>query len=401
MYGSECPDKDVRKATADHARKSESIHHQKAMIELAQSEDGIPIELSQLDADPMLLNCLNGTIDLRTGELLKHDRDHLITKIAPVEYDLNAEHPIWQRFLETATDGDHELMSFLQYAAGYSLTGDVSEEKLFFIHGPAASGKSTFIEALKSVFGDYSKTADFETFLSRNFVGGIRNDVAELAGARLVSSIEVDEGKKLAEGLVKLITGGDTVRARFLYQESFEFIPQFKLWLVANHKPAVNPDDLAMWRRIIVIPFKHVIPENERDPQVKAMLKNPKEAGAAVLAWAVQGCLRWQEYGLCVPKTVRDETEDYKKEMDPIKQFLDECCVIDGSAKTSCHQFTERFNNWLSDNYSENEAKTKAQGFSAKLKNLGFKQKSARIDDNDGKVVRAWHGFGLKKDDVT
>ncbi len=189
-----------------------------------------------------------------------HRREDLITKVCPTRYEPGARSDLLDRFLDEATGGNRELRDFLQRAVGYSLTGDVSEEVLFFVHGPGRSGKSTFMEALKATLGDYAKSADFESFVQRRDAGAVRNDIAELAGRRFVVSIEVDEGKKLAEGLVKLITGGDTVRARFLYQEAFDFVPQFKLWLAANHAPKVKHDDSAMWRRILRIPFENIVP---------------------------------------------------------------------------------------------------------------------------------------------
>ena len=167
-------------------------------------------------------------------------------------------------------------------------TVTAGEEVLFLVHGPAATSKSTIIEAIKTTLGDYAQTSDFETFVKRRDAGGPRNDIARLAGSRLVVSIEVDEGKQLAEGLVKTITGGDTVTARYLYHESFEFKPAFKLWLVANHAPKVDPDDDAMWRRIHLIPMVCQVPAHSRDPKIKAHLRDPTLAGPAILQWLLK-----------------------------------------------------------------------------------------------------------------
>ena len=240
-----------------------------ATIDLAKSEPSIPVTVDQLDANPWLLNVKNGILDLKTMKLMPHDKNQLLTKPVPVEWKgLDVTHPDWERFLDSVTGGKQEWKEFLQRAVGYSLTGDVSEEVLFFVHGPAASGKSTFIEALKSVLADYGKTADFETFLKTIGSNGPRNDIARLAAARFVASVEVDEGKQLAEGIVKSLTGGDSITARFLYKEAFEFTPQFKLWMAANHAPRVDAEDAAMWRRIIRIPFDQVIPKEKRDPKI-------------------------------------------------------------------------------------------------------------------------------------
>jgi len=213
-------------------------------------------------------------------------------------------------FVTFVSAGDGELADFLQRYFGYCLTGSVAEEKLAFVHGRGGTGKSTFMEALKAVFGEYAVTADFETFLARKATGGPRPDIARLAGARLVTSIEVDDGKRLAEGLVKQLTGGDTVTARELYAKEFEFVPQFKLVLVANHAPTVHSDDEAMWRRILRVPFDNAIPEAGQDRSVKLILRDPAVSGPAILAWLVEGCLQWQREGLRVPTVVTDATTD-------------------------------------------------------------------------------------------
>ena len=203
--------------------------------------------------------------------------------------------------LERVTGGDHGHDGLLAVHSATALTGDTSEEVLFFAHGPTATGKSSTLEAIKAALGEYAATADFETFLKRHGDAGIRNDIARLAGARFVVSIEVDEGKALAEGLVKMLTGGDTVAARFLYRETFEFLPVFKLWLAANTRPRASADDGAIWRRILQVPFAAVIPEAERDERVKITLRTSPEVQTAILAWAVQGCLEWQQAGLAAP----------------------------------------------------------------------------------------------------
>jgi putative DNA primase/helicase len=200
------------------------------------------------------------------------------------------------------------------------------------------------------MLGEYAATADFETFLKRHGDGGIRNDVARLAGARLVISIEVDNGKALAEGLLKLLTGGDTVAARFLYRETFEFQPRFKLWLAANDRPRVNADDAAMWRRILQLPFTEVIPEAERDERVKLALRTDPDVQKAILAWAVQGCLAWQRRGLDVPQRVRDYTNEYRAENDPIAGWLDDTCELDPLAFTSTADLRASHETWATGN---------------------------------------------------
>ena len=381
---------DERKSCAEFARKCESTERKKAALVSAQSEIGIPVLPEQFDVEPFLLNCVNGTLDLHSGELRPHRREDLITKLCPVEYQPGARSELWERVLQEATGGDKELRDFLQRAVGYSLTGDASEEKLFFVHGPAAAGKSTFLEAIRTMLGDYAKSADFESFVQRRDPGGVRNDIAELAGMRFVVSIEVDEGKKLAEGLVKLLTGGDHVRARFLYQEAFDFLPQFKLWLAANHAPKVKHDDSAIWRRILRIPFERVISKEKRDPSVKARLKDLQESGPAILIWAVEGALRWREEGLGVPRVVEEATEQYQLDMDPLRPFITDSCVLHPSAWVSAAKLRQAY-----EDYCRQTGEKRPLGPREFVD--GLKARECKPDRRH--AGRGWLGIGLLTDE--
>jgi putative DNA primase/helicase len=382
---------DEREALVKHALASESRSAINAMVMLARSEPSVPVRQSELDASPWLLNCLNGVVDLTTGELRPHRREDLLSRLCPVHYDAAARSELWEKTLHDATGGNRDLLNFLQAAAGYSITGATDEEVLFFVHGPAASGKSTFLEALKATLGDYAKTADFESFVQRREAGAVRNDIAELAGRRFVVSIEVDQGKKLAEGLVKLLTGGDTVRARFLYHESFEFTPVFKLWLAANHAPRVKDDDTAMWRRILRIPFDQTIPPEKRQPFVKATLRNPAISGPAILAWAVEGALRWREERLHVPEVIREATDEYRRDMDPIKDFVSDCCVLHADAWISAARLWREYEEWAKQNGERYMLGRNA--FADRLRSKGCQPFLRRID---GDPTRGWTGIGLR-----
>lgn len=379
-----------RKDLARHAMRSESMAKIKAMLEAARSE--LAIEPGEFDTDPMRFNVLNGTINLITGDLEPHCREDYITKIAPVIYDPTAKSRSWQDFLDDVTELDSEVQDFLQRAAGYSLTGDTREEKLFFIHGPTNSGKSTFLEAIKRTLGDYAATADFETFLQRRDVGAARPDIARLAGVRLVASIEVDDGKKLAEGLIKMLTGGDTVTARRLYQDEFEFKPFFKLWLAANHAPRVADDDDAMWRRILRVPFEYTVPVEKRDPRVKEGLIDTLVSGPAILAWLVAGCLKWQQNGLTNPSRIVEATRQYRDDMDPISGFIEDYCVTDSEAWTSSKALRTAYEEW-----GKEEGVTKhllgGRAFGERLRARGCTPKPAWVQ---GKQARGWLGIGLR-----
>lgn len=386
-------DKDEREKLAAWAIRSESKRAITDMIDLARSEPGIPITPAQLDANYYQLNCINGTIDLGTGKLHRHRRRDLITKLAPVRFEPKASNATWQMVINDATGNDCELKELMQRAFGYSITGDTREEVLFLIHGPTGTSKSTIIEAIKATLGDYAKTADFETFIKRRDVGGPRNDIACLAGSRLVISIEVDEGKQLAEGLVKMVTGGDTVTARKLYQESFEFKPTFKLVLVANHAPKVDPDDDAMWRRIYVIPMVCQVPKELRDPKVKAHLTNPAIAGPAILQWLLKGCLDWQREGLKIPTVVQQATDQYRASQDSFGDFVSECCILEPAAWVSSEDLHEQYASWSrGHNGRLNGDGLTDKAFAKKLQRFGCSSRKGTGG------VRGWSGIRLHSD---
>ena len=372
------------KRWVDFITRSETESRIKAMISLAKSEPGVPIRRSEFDSDPMLFNCANGTIDLRTGKLRSHRREDLITKLSPAMYDPEAKDDIWDKVIHDATGGDPELQTFLRNATGYSLTGETHEEVLFLVLGPQSTGKTTFLEAIKSALGDYAMTADFEALLSRRDVGGPRNDIARLAGARLVAASEVDEGKKFSHGLVKMLTGGDTITARKLYQEAFEFRPTFKLWLAANHAPKLRADDDAMWRRIIRVPFTHIVMRCDR--RVKAHVRDVSKSGSAILAWMVQGCLDWQKHGLRVPQLVEAATADYRESQRPLRDFLSDCCLLNPAVWVSTSDLRSEYERWAKGRGDCNPLM--GNSFTEELKAYGLEPRKRQN-------TRGWQGIGL------
>jgi putative DNA primase/helicase len=317
-----------------HAVKSESRDRLSAAIEVAKAQPGVAAASDAWDSDPMLFNCANGTIDLRNGKLRPHNRADGLTKLSPVAFDPDAHCDRWDRFLFDCTEGDPELVEFLQVVAGYTATGDTTEEKLFLIWGPENSGKTTFLETLRTVLGDYSATINPEMLLKQKNVngGGATPDIARLVGARLAAGSEMEEGRTLAEALAKNLTGGESICARHLYAETFEFMPQFKLWLAVNHCPKVSADDGAIWRRILRIGFPHTVPPEKRDKGLKKFLRS--DGAPAVLAWAVKGCLQWLGNGLTIPEAVRRSTAAYRNESDPLATFFEDCLRFDGQAWT-------------------------------------------------------------------
>lgn len=342
QYATNIQDPDRREQFVKHALKSQSDHRIRAMINLAQSEPGIPIKITGFDSDPWLLNVVNGTIDLKTGTLLPHCRDNLITKIVNVSFDPDATCPLWERFLFEIMAGDVELIRHLQKAIGYSLTGSNREQVIFIFYGPGANGKSTFIIIIHRLLNDYARKTPTETLLVKHG-NGIPNDIARLNGARFVSADEAEHGRHMAEALVKRLTGGDKISARYLYGEYFEFEPTFKIFLDVNHKPNIRGADHAIWRRIQLIPFKVIIPADKRD---KTLVSKLEAELPGILRWAVEGCLLWQKEGLKTPESVKRATHDYQSEMDVIGDFINECCELVDDAKTPFKHLYDKYELW-------------------------------------------------------
>jgi putative DNA primase/helicase len=376
-----------RKELAKHATGSEAEARIRAMLELAKSE--VPTPPDELDADPWVLNCKNGTVDLvGSGELMYHRREDLITKIAPVEYDKDAQAPTWEAFLERVLPSE-ELRAFVQRAVGYSLTGATSEQCMFINHGIGANGKSTFQETIAAALGDYALRTPTEMLLAKRS-GSVPNDVARLKGARYVAASETEEGRRLAESLVKDLTGQDTITARFMRAEFFDFTPTHKLWLSTNHKPEIRGTDNAIWRRIRLIPWSVTIPPAEQDNKLLSKLR--KEL-PGVLAWAVRGCLQWQEEGLGAPEEVRRATGEYRAEMDPLRDFFAERCVIADDAWAMAADLLAAYDRWRVPN---NEPEITMTKFGRMLAERGFRKARAKSGPDRGKVL--YTGIGLRTD---
>jgi len=374
-----------RQELARHALKSEAAQKIRAMVELLKTEPGIPVLPGELDRDPWLLNCQNGTLDLRTGELRPHDRRDLITKLAPVAYDPNATCPEWLSFLDRITGGRADLVTYLQRVVGYSLTGLTDERVLFILYGSGANGKSTFLETIALLLGDYAMRTTTETLLARDREG-VPNDVARLRGARFVYASEAEEGRRLAEAKIKDVTGGDKIPARFLYGEWFEFCPEFKLFLATNHRPTIRGTDEGIWDRIRLIPFDVRIPESERIPRRELMDRFKSEL-PGIFAWAVRGCLEWQEHGLGMPTEVAQATGAYRAEMDVLAQFLDECCIVNPLGKAKAGDLYGAYVDWCEAN---GERPLAQRNFGMRLTERGFEQRRGTGG------ARWWVGVRLK-----
>jgi putative DNA primase/helicase len=381
------PDETERKAVAAWARASEKADRVRAMLDLAKAE--LAITPDQLDRHPYLLNCPNGTVELRTLHLRPHRPEDYLTRMTAAPYRPEARHPVWGAYLERVMP-DAALRRYVQRMAGYCLTGVTSEEKFFFVHGPTAGGKSTFLGALRKTWGDYADTADFSTFTARPRDRSPREDIARLHGARLVTSIEVDDGTRLAQGLVKTLSGGDHVVARRYYEQSFEFLPQFKLVVAANHRPKVDDDDEALWRRLAEIPFRESLPPEERDPSVKVTLMDPNQAGAAILAWAAEGAGAWFADGLGTAPEVEDATRAYREAMDPLADFFAEECRFHPDETLLAGTLRATYERWAKE-HGVRRLLT-AREMADRLRARGC------TDRKGAQGVRLWVGVGLRTD---
>lgn len=372
-----------RAALGKWAAQSEGERRLKAIAELAKTEPGVPIRAGALDREPLLLSVANGVIDLKTGALRAPRREDYVTKRAHVEYRPGARCPTFDAFLDRIFEGNLALIEFVQRAAGYSLTGDTGEQCLFLLWGSGMNGKSTLVNALRAALGDYATQADPAAFMVRDR-SGPSSDIARLRGARLVAAVETEDGQRLAESLIKQLTGQDTVTACFKYQEHFEYEPQFKLWLAANHKPVVVGDDFAIWRRIHLIPFTVQIPEAERD---RALPEKLRAELPGILNWALAGCLAWQASGLAPPEEVRSATASYRREMDLMQDFLDQCCVTGPTLRVGSSQLYAAYKQWAEETGHRPMSQTK---FGRKIAERGLEKRKAQTVE--------YLGVGLRED---
>jgi putative DNA primase/helicase len=374
-----------RKAMVDHARRSEAEPRLRAMITLARSEPGIAVAPDRLDTDPWTFNVQNGTIDLRSGDLRPHRREDLIAKIAGCAYLPDATCPTWTGFLDRIMDGREEVIGFLRRAAGYALTGSTREQVIFLLHGTGANGKSTLLRVLLELLGDYGRQAPSDVLLAK------RNDahptgIAGLHSARLVSVIEVDEGRRLAEGLVKQLTGSDRVAARFMRQDFFEYEPAFKLFLAANHKPIIRGTDLATWRRIRLVPFDVTIPPEEQDHDLADKLRTELPG---ILRWAVEGALEWQEGGLKPPAAVLAATDTYRAESDILGAFIAERCTMGPDEWASKDELYRSYSSWAE---QAGEKPISKRAFGERIQ-----ERQGIADNRDHSRGRFWTGIGLQQ----
>ena len=355
------------------------------MLSLAKAEPNISVSINQFDTDPWYLNCPNGILDLKRGTLIQHSLDQKVTKLTNTEYRYDSTPHLWLSFLSDITCGNQNLVDFIQKAVGYCLTGLTKEQCIFILYGSGENGKSTFVEVIRGIIGDYGAAANPCSFTYKQDRGP-RNDLARLKDRRFVTAVETGEAGRLDEVMVKQITGNDTIVARFLYKEEFEFRPTWKIFLSTNHRPRIQGTDRAIWRRIRLLPFNAIFDKDKCDKDMFKKLLLEKEA---IFAWAVEGCLRWQSEGLNPPPEIEKAVQQYRMDMNKFGAFISEKCYIHHEARTTIQDLYECYNVWCIEN-DENP-----------LTKIAFNRKlidqNPSITRSKNDTIRVWKGLGLKK----
>jgi P4 family phage/plasmid primase-like protien len=310
----------------------------------AQRDERLAVTADDWDQDPFLLATPGGTVDLRSGRMRAALPGDMLTRVAAVAPSRQIQPDAWLRFLDQTTGKDDALIDFLQRWCGYCLTGNTREHALLFGYGPGGNGKSVFLNTVARIMGDYATVAAMDTFTASQ---GDKHptDLAMLRGARLVTATETEEGRAWAESRIKQMTGGDPISARFMRQDFFTFTPQFKLTIVGNHKPVLRNVDEAARRRFNIVPFTRK-PETP-DPDLERKLETE---WPTILAWMIDGCLKWQADGLKRPQVVLDATAEYFEAQDAFGQWLAECCILDTNLSTKPSAILQSFQQWSQQN---------------------------------------------------
>jgi putative DNA primase/helicase len=379
-----------RKALLDWATKCECAFRREAILRLVRSEISVPFDA--LDTDPWLFNVANCTLDLRTGGRRGHDRADLITKVAHVDYQEAAACPTWMAFLNRVMEGDQELIGFLQRTAGYCLTGDVSADAVWVLHGRGANGKTRFTGALQDLMGEYARSVNPELLLTSRNDGGANKaspDLMVLRGTRFALFAETDEGRTLSAAMLKRLSSTDRIAARGLHADACEFPPSHKSILMTNHRPRVRSADHGTWRRIFLVPFTVTIPDHEQDQGLRDKLRAELPG---ILAWAVRGCLDWQKRGggrpgLAAPERVLAATKEYRNEEDVIAPFLEDACTLASGERIGKGELYGAYTDWAERNKERPEG---SRTFNAYIREL------EGITDTKSGSVRQWKGISLR-----
>jgi putative DNA primase/helicase len=365
------------------AKRAGSSAGVSAILDLASSVPGVVFAASESNRDPWALNCTNGTLDLRTGVLRKHDRAEVITRCCPVAYDPNAKAPFFEKFLEEIQP-DPEVRSYLSRLLGYAANGVVREHILGVLWGTGQNGKSVLADCCAAALGDYARPGPTSLIVVSKSSEPHPGDVATCAGSRLVLVHETKRGAEFDSSKVKLLTGGDLLTARFMRQDFFVFSPSHTLVMLTNYKPQADGADAALWRRVQLVPFDVVIPDERKDTMLKERIVDNELAG--VLRWLVAGGLEWQRIGLCPPKIVREQTEQYRSGEDSVSTFLEERCNRAPGLKQPAGPLYAAYKAWCGDSGAR---AMRSNDFGAELSGRGIE----KTRTSNGAI---YHGIGLR-----
>jgi len=383
------PDDDLRKELVKHARATERQVRLDAMIKSAESEPGIAVSLVDLDANHWLLNVSNGTIDLRTSVLKPHDRADLITEILPIDYDTEAASTEWDTFLHRIFNDNIDLIAYVRRALGYSITGDQSEQAFFFCYGSGFNGKSTLLNAVRLVVGNYATQVPPTAFMvDKNKRGGPDEVIASLKNKRLVCSTELEDGQRLSVSLVKRMTGGEPLWCEHKFERGYNFQPTHKLWLSGNHEPVITDTTNSIWFRLKKIPFTIEITEADRKKSYAEYLAG--KHGAAILTWLVRGCVEWREAGsLGEPEAVKQAVAEYRDQQDILHNYLIERCIFQKNVTIDQKSLYTDYKQWAEDNDINAIGKLH---FRSRIQEKGV------IADYGNKHIAIWRGIRLRTD---
>ncbi|MBO4639935.1 MAG: hypothetical protein J5710_09295 [Treponema sp.] len=376
-------DRQLEAAFEKHLIKSESFRRIQALEGLLKISEEIKVEDFELDTNNYYFNVDKYTLNLKTMRVMEPNQKHLITKKSNFIFEKGTDCPTWNLFLMQIFNKDLQLIRFIQKAMGYALSGDVSEQCLFILWGTGANGKSTFLNVMLELFGDYATSTGIETFMKKNSEQS--NDLARLKGLRLVTTSEIEQGRQISESLIKVVTGEDALTARFLYGEYFSFKPTFKIFMATNHKPKIRGADNGIWRRIKMIPFTVTIPPEQRDKNLTAKLI---AENSGILNWLLKGYAMWKKEGLEEPDAVREANEEYRMDMDSVGTFVTDCLELDASLqwRLPTNLLYQTYIKWCNKN---NERVMSQKWLGMRMSEKGFK----RVITNG---QRLWCGLAVK-----
>ena len=383
----EMPDGDMKVAMLGFAKQSLNVPKIESLLRSARSEYGMSTTGAEWDAEPLLLGCQNGVLDLATGRLIKPQSKMRITQQANTVFDPAAKCPLWEKTLQSYWPDDDEIVGFVQRAVGYSMSGSISEQVFFCLFGEGANGKSTFLGVIQKLLGDYAYTMPFSTVEFDNR-STISNDVAALRGKRFVLSSETQEDIRLNEGRIKSLTGDSTITARFLRQEYFTFQPVGKFWLAFNHKPRIVDQSYGLWRRLRLICFNQTF---DKERRVKGLEQQLLAELPGILTWAVRGCLDWQKQGLEATASILRETERYKRESNILDDYLEDRCLRQEGLSVPKADLYADYLDWCADNREKWPVGKK--GFSQRILGMGIRDGHKKEGHS---TVRIWLGLDIQ-----